>query len=386
MKNEVNAYKAKLARMDDVFHKRLPDRVPALAMATTFIFHFSGISPKEFAWDMYHGEGELIFRAYENFFKKMNCDAILSMISPQWAGSSARLGRGVYELTDISMTANHLGELMHGEEYETFMQDPLHFLAEVVLPRKYPLLLDREASYPALAAYYEDNCNYMKNMDRFLNYMQNELGVIYLRGGRCQLAADVIVDFLRGIIGFAEDIKRRPAKFAQACAAFQQILFQIAEEIVPCRGRAVCATLHTGPYLNPADFKNIYFPNLKQHAEVLTSRGHNVTYFLEGDWTPYVDYFNELPQEKILCIFEYGNLADIKKRVTNIAVGGGMPIDLLCYGTKRQCLDYAKKLIDETAWDGRYIFATDKTLITLRDVNADNYFAVYNFVEEYGRY
>ncbi len=60
---------------------------------------------------------------------------------------------------------------------------------------------------------------------------------------------------------------------------------------------------------------------------------------------------------------------------------GGMTTDLLGNGTKQQCIDYAKKLIDELG-DG-FIFSTNKMVSFRNDCKRENLLAVTDFVRNY---
>lgn len=386
MDKEYSEYQTRLNRFNDVLNNRLPDRVPLLSMATTWIFHYSGIPLKQIAQDMYKNQGELLYKAYEFFFSHFHCDAIQSMLSPNWCGITSYLGKGFYELTDESIVSNQMDELLYENEYDDFSKNPIDFIANTILPRKYPLLREKN-NFDALSAYYKDLNSFSKNMENCLNKINQNCGVALLRIKKCQVAPDIMADFLRNIYGFSIDIKRSPLKYKQACYKIQSWMFDLLKDSAPVKGRTMLATLHTGTYLNPKDFGEFYFPYMKLHAETLTKLGYSITYFMEGNWEPYIDYFEQLPDKNIICLFEYGDLKRIKRKLKNrIVIAGGMPLSMLGYSSKQECLDYAKKLIDELAYDGRYIFATDKSLISKDDVKAENYFDTYNFVYEYGKY
>ena len=63
---------------------------------------------------------------------------------------------------------------------------------------------------------------------------------------------------------------------------------------------------------------------------------------------------------------------------------GGMTAYTLFYGSKQECLDEAKGLIDDLAYDQRYIFTTGKMLSFPNDAKPENMKAVNDFVREYG--
>jgi hypothetical protein len=62
---------------------------------------------------------------------------------------------------------------------------------------------------------------------------------------------------------------------------------------------------------------------------------------------------------------------------------GGMANSMLGRGTKQQCLDRAKHLIDELGADGGYIMSQDLIGSYRSDAKRENLEAVCNFVREY---
>jgi uroporphyrinogen-III decarboxylase len=60
-----------------------------------------------------------------------------------------------------------------------------------------------------------------------------------------------------------------------------------------------------------------------------------------------------------------------------------MPLDMLAFATKEECTQYAKKILDDCAPGGGYIFATDKPLLSLSDAKPENLKAVLDLVKEY---
>jgi hypothetical protein len=60
-----------------------------------------------------------------------------------------------------------------------------------------------------------------------------------------------------------------------------------------------------------------------------------------------------------------------------------MPVDLLYHGTKRENINYAKRLIDELAADGGFMFSQNKMVSYPNDCKAENLKAVNDFVREY---
>lgn len=108
---------------------------------------------------------------------------------------------------------------------------------------------------------------------------------------------------------------------------------------------------------------------------------------LEGEWESKYDWLNSLPKNFAVGIVEGDDIFEAKKRIgDNITIAGGMPLQMLKLGKKEECIDYAKKLIDELAPGGGYIFTSSRELLSKGDVNHENLVETHNFVHEYGVY
>lgn len=108
--------------------------------------------------------------------------------------------------------------------------------------------------------------------------------------------------------------------------------------------------------------------------------------FLEGDWTRFLDYLQELPQGTQMWM-EYGDPRQFKDRLgKKMVLGGFYPMTLLGRATKEQCIDKAKELMDILAPGGNYIFILDKWALNANDINPENYRAVLEYIRDNGKY
>jgi hypothetical protein len=79
--------------------------------------------------------------------------------------------------------------------------------------------------------------------------------------------------------------------------------------------------------------------------------------------------------------FEYGDPKLVKEKLGDKhIISGFYPVALLKTGTRQQCIDKAKEIIDILAPGGRYIFDFDKVPITLDSLNVENARAVLDYV------
>ena len=60
--------------------------------------------------------------------------------------------------------------------------------------------------------------------------------------------------------------------------------------------------MHRGhvPFISMEDFNEIYWPTLKPIIEELWANGHQIILYAEGDWTPHLEAFAELPEKSVI--------------------------------------------------------------------------------------
>ncbi len=144
--------------------------------------------------------------------------------------------------------------------------------------------------------------------------------------------------------------------------------------------------LHMAPFMRESDFAKFYWPTFKKLIEALHAAGTSALLFVEHDWTRFLDYLNELPAGTHM-MFEYGDPKLIKEKVGKKHIISGLyPLTLLGSGTKQQCIDKAKELVDILAPGGNYVFSYDKVAIFNHDAKPENLIAVNQFVREYAKY
>lgn len=194
---------------------------------------------------------------------------------------------------------------------------------------------------------------------------------------------------MRDFVGTSTDIRRHPQEFFNACEALHPLLLSLARITYPNPGDegVVFIPLHLPTYLRPKDFEKLYYPFLKRMTQDLFDSGHRPMIYCENDWEPYLDYLQDMPDGEIYTIFEAGNLKKIKEELGHkFCIGGGMPVNLLKHGTEGQCIDAAKKCLDELAPGGGYVFSFDMNLNNKGDAKFENVAAVCNYIHTYGRY
>ncbi|MCL2150836.1 MAG: hypothetical protein FWH50_01255, partial [Coriobacteriia bacterium] len=95
------------------------------------------------------------------------------------------------------------------------------------------------------------------------------------------------------------------------------------------------------------------------------------------------EFFQDVPAGHVAIQIEQDDIFEVKAKLPNICVVGGMTTQLLGDGTAKQCVDYAKFLCDELGREGGFILSQDKMMSYLRDAKSENLKAVCDFIADY---
>ncbi|MCR3923108.1 MAG: uroporphyrinogen decarboxylase, partial [Firmicutes bacterium] len=276
---------------------------------------------------------------------------------------------------------------MNPSDYDDFIASPYDTIIDKILPRLYTEL-DTDASTKAmvLTKAMRAQSDEMSTLGMIGAKMQAKYGFASIPGSLTTAPFDFMADFFRSFTGIAADLRRCPDKVIAACEAITPILIKKGKLPFTSKIGATNIPLHMAPYMRTADFEKFYWPSLKKQVEILTEMGSNVSLFVEHDFMRYLDYLSDLPENTILR-FEYGDPKVVKEKLgSKHIISGFYPLMLLHTGTKEQCIDKAKELMDILAPGGRYWFNTDKGAMDMHGNIAENLKAVLEFASDYGKY
>lgn len=363
---------------NDLWQGRIPKRVPVVAMIQVeFAIQYAGRDLFKEQWDT---------TDLENVFDKV-CQDFYSDLMPV---SAVRFPSYYKLLGARNFVMSSQGFLQHPEivgleveDYEAIIASPYDCIVERVLPRLYSEL-DTEpgkrsiAMAKAFKAYQDEGANQLRAI---INLMHKYgYGGANFFTGMCEAPFDILTDQLRGFKNIVADVRRYPDKVEAAVEALTPLMIRMGTPAFPMELGAVFIPLHMAPYLRDKDFAKFYWPSFKNLVQGLADKGHKSFIFAEQDWSRYVDYLAELP-EKTIINFEYGDPKVIKEKLGDKhIITGFYPLSLLKTGTKQQCIDKAKELIDILAPGGNYFFSFDKAVITTDSVDVENFQAVLEYV------
>lgn len=284
---------------------------------------------------------------------------------------------------------------MEPEEYDELINNPKKFLWEKVLPRKYKLLnndMNSNVFKTALGKYTE----FGKFMERSSQQMEETYGVPVFADPHAAFdywgnGYELLFCVLRGIKGISRDIRRDPDRVLAAIEALDEtfVIPRMERAMVQPKGTNMDFCVDMNPVLlghailSPKQFEKFYWPHLKRLADYAVAQDKLAYFFVESESRRFWEFFQELPKGHFAIHVELDDIFELKKRLPNLCVAGGMKTDLLAEGTPAHCVDYAKKLLDELAYDGGFIFSENKMISFKRDCRSENLKAVCDFVREY---
>jgi hypothetical protein len=367
----------------DIDEGRIPKRVPVHTwLDISYVIQYAGMDMRRANWDVENFKN-LFDLSAKTFKSDINAVDITRFIP-------------VYNILGaVNFVLGSSGQIQHPEvkgmeadEYEELIADPYKFIHDKLLPRLYKKL-DANPAQRAIAfsKAMKAQSDIFGHIIAHQDSLAEKYGLAYERVG-CQTVApfDLIADQFRGFSEMSKDIRRYPDQVVRACEAVLPMLIKAGIKPHSSRQKRTFMPLHMAPYLRLSDFEKFYWPTFKRLIEALWAAGAAPLLFVEQDWTRFLDHLNELPAGTQM-MFEYGDPKVIKEKVGKKHIISGLyPLTLLSKGTKQECIDKAKELIDILAPGGNYIFSFDKIALNLNDANPENIIAVNEFVREYGVY
>lgn len=362
-----------------------PDRVPVFALIGTWGISYYGTTVRE----CLNNREWYIKEVEAKIYKDMNCDMIMSAGLINNFEFDEIVGGGTQFVSEDGVTIQHKeGIGINAEDYPALIADPWEFFIKDFIPRTHP-----DITIEKMVLAVQSMMKGFGEMGWIPEYYKNEFGLPYMisGGGLAYPPLDMLFDFLRGFKGTMIDLRRSPEMVLQAVEA----LYPIAQGNIPISDSDknldpfpfVMTMLHSPTYLSSKQFDKFFAPTYERILSRVHAAGKKMFVYLEGEWAQHYDWLNSLPKNFLTGIVENDDIVKMKKKVgDNITLIGGMPLNVLKYESKEFCIDYAKRVVDECAPGGGFIFGTDKVLQCPGDVNPENYIAVNNYVYEYGGY
>jgi len=391
-------YQERLSRYVTAMQNEKPDRIPIRPFAAEFAAKYAGYTCQEVTHDM-----DLAFAAIRKCAADFEWDATVGNMVYVWTGLVDAFGTTYYTIPGIDVPADSAFQyvepqdeenaFMKEDEYDELIADPTAFLANVWIPR-----MSRYVRAKGEPTSYRNNLAWVRGGMAMLTYFQgfgqqnsllrSESGTVSAIAGCLKAPFDILADKLRGYRLLCADMFRQPEKVIAACEALMpHMLFNALAGADPEKKVPITVWLHRGsiPFLSPDAVERFHWPTLKQIIEELWAQGRQTLFYAEGDWNRNLKYISQLPEKSIIYHVDRGDIFEVHKEVGHkFCLSGGIPNDLLAFGTPDEVRSCCKKVIDGVAKDGGYIM--DAGAIVQDDAKIENVKAMTEFTLEYGVY
>ena len=375
-----------------------PDRIPIRPFAAEFCATYAGYSIQQVTHDLDHA-----FAAVKQCAADFDWDAVVSNMVFVWTGCVDAMGQKYYTIPGIDTPPDTCFQylepsddnqaFMREDEYDLLIEDPTAYLANVWMPR-----VNRDVQAIGDPSTYRNNLSWLKGGMAVLTYFQRlaqqdkelreESGTVSAIAGCLKAPFDIIADKLRGFRPLCMDLYSQPEKVKAATEALMpHMMFNALAGADPNKNVPISVWLHRGcvPFLSPEQFERFYWPTLKEIIVEIHKLGHQVLFYAEGDWNPNLKFIKELPDQSIIYHVDRGDIFEVHREVGHkFCLSGGVPNELLTFGTPEEIRECCKKVIDVVAKDGGYIM--DAGAIMQNDPQIENVKAMTDFTREYGVY
>lgn len=410
-KSPQKLYQERVKRVLDVVQLKTPDRVPILGPYEAFPYYWAGVTIKEAMNDYATAR-----KACHKFVDEFQPDADFGPILAYPAKPMETLGIKWFKWAGHGLPDNVMyqfmeGEYMKADEYDEFLYDPSHFMASKWLPRSFSALeglagfppmrlmmwfgwtgLLAALAAPEVQAALEAARKGGEELGQWFASVGQYAGEIKAKGFPQAYAAfswppfDIVGDTLRGTRGIMGDIIRKPDKLLAAVDKATQMTIDYGAGAAGADLPLCWIWMHKGSegFMSDQHYKTFYWPFLKRAIEGLVAMGVIPVVYCEGDDTPRLKYFAEVPPGKVIFHFAQMDMAKAKAELGGIAaISGNLPNRLLLTGTPDDVKEYCRKLIDTCGKDGGYIMDTSALL---DEAKPENVKAMFDFTKDYGIY
>ena len=254
------------------------------------------------------------------------------------------------------------------------------------LPRRFGLTDPEDIKQrwaKAMKAFYKKG-QYSARCNSALN---NIYGVPVWSVSGVEFPCDSLFKAIRGMKEFSIDLRRSPEYVREAIKMIDDYFYppfikaidNIKDSDTFAFASRGTSLVHT--VLNPKQFEELQYPYIRRFAEDCKKRDLTCSIFMEGNIL--YDFFRDIPEGCVSLLYEYGDPVEMKKALPNLTITGGLDSYYVGRADVQECLDEAKRLVDEVGYDGHYIFTTDKMLSFPGDAKRENFIALNEFLKSY---
>lgn len=432
-KSTLELYNERSKRLTDATQLKVPDRIPiSIEDEGVFVEH-GGFSWAEVMYDIKKGIAgakKLWLDLEQDTHSKpfITCPGqiydILNFKQVRWPGAELAENRIYGPNTIYQFVEPGAGfEAMHPEEYDWFLNDPTDFLVRGYWPRVAQALeplkglptlwhinsytrLPHLAPFgtPAIAQALESLVKAGREAIKFNEAIKQyvvemvKLGYPPRNIAGCSEPFDFFGDYMRGTTGRMLDMYRHPDKLKDAVEKvapmiMEQVLgaararLDLLEQALPegNHPRHIAMYLHggAGGFMSNDQFKEFYWPTLREILIGIIDAGFTPYMFSEGIYDDRLEIIKDLPRGKVVWHIEKDIFKAKEILGDTCCIEGGPPGSIMEKGSVNEVKAYAKRVIDVCGKGGGLIMGVAHSLLNAKYENVK---ALVDFTKEHGIY
>lgn len=363
---------------DNVFAFKHNKRIPLVSNVWTWNILDAGYGLSEVIYDY-----DLLEKLNCEFIQDYQFDVYCNVGTRNMMAVTDCLGGGVIKISksdDSVYTSDHV--LLMREEYPQYIENQDKVFWEKVFKR----YCKKDITIGELQRAMEEWIRFQElNKKMYYHYYEEDGALDFFGGIGIPDPWNFICDSLRGLKEFSIDLRKNKNELKEIIAKAAEEMKPMLERSLTMENPAALADFATGflmqNIINKKQFEEIWWPYMKQAIDFAAEHKKTICLYAEGTVLQYADFLADVPKGVLAIMLESDDVFEFRKRLPDIAIIGGMPSSLLNNGSKEECIDYAKKLID-TLGDG-FMFSSDKMLSYRNDAKRENMLAVNDFVRNY---
>ena len=217
-----------------------------------------------------------------------------------------------------------------------------------------------------------------------------QLGFPSMGGGMAAVPFDLYSDELRGTLLSLTDLYEHTDEVERYIEEQQPLMLDRIRHMNPDgskNGKYVYMMLHKGldGFMSDECYVKYYWRHLQEIIQTIVEVGMVPYVFCEGRYSTRLEHLRDVPRGKVIYRFEDTPMALAKQVLGDVAcITGGFENPLLTFGTEQQVVDACKRMLDDCAPGGGFIFQTKASLDG--GAKRENVEAMFRTVREYGKY
>ena len=283
-------------------------------------------------------------------------------------------------------------DLLDQSDYDEILAGNFNrLLWEKVVFRKFPKAKDFTPQEMAdTCKAYKDLCDAKKTIRDMEVY---EYGVVPVAEAKYYAFyfSEALFDYYRGIKGLSLDLRRVPQKVYDACEMMDAPMIESVTNAIKNEPKGndknyamdVFTNMLVHSILNPKQFEQIVAKPLGKIFSVLEEYNRSSWNFAESAYARFADFFGQYKKGVVSMCVESDDIFELHKLMPNVSLWGGIQVDILGNGTKEECIDMVKKVIDTFGYEGGLVLQSNKMLAYRYDCIPENLVAVSEFINEY---